>query len=120
MTMSVLPNKDGPVKHEDKRRRADIALQALIITLNSDYAHVILVFRATREEAIGGKAGGLDHYRVLRKSKLSIFISTMELYASVYKSNVQPHYDDIHLSKEGARILSERLAAGIGRVSSAE
>jgi hypothetical protein len=120
MALHLLPNKDDPVKYEDKRRRADIALHALIMALKSDYARVILVFHATREEAIGGKADGLKHYRVVAKEQSIDFISTMELYASAYKSNVQPHYDDIHLSKEGARILSDQLAADIGRVSSAD
>jgi hypothetical protein len=59
MTLRVLPNKGGPVKHEDKRRRADIALHALIMALKADYARVILVFHATRDEAIGGKTDGL-------------------------------------------------------------
>jgi hypothetical protein len=35
----------------------------------------------------------------------------------VDKLNLPPHYDDIHLSKDGARILSERLAVDIGPVS---
>jgi hypothetical protein len=42
----------------------------------------------------------------------------LELYAHAYKSNIPPHYDDIHLNKDGARILSERLAVEIDPVNS--
>ena len=111
VTLRVLPSKADPVKWEDKRRRADLALHALIRALKADYARVILVFHATRAEAIGGKADGLAHYRAVAKEDAIEFISTMELYARAYKSNLPAHYDDIHLSKEGARILSERLSA---------
>jgi hypothetical protein len=112
-TLRVLPNKDGSVEHEDKRRRADIALNALVTALKADYGRVILVFHATRDEAIGGKADGLAHYRAVAKERAINFISTMELYQRAYESNLSPHYDDIHLSKDGARLLSERLAADI-------
>jgi hypothetical protein len=63
VTLRVLPKKADPVKYEDKLRRADIAFHALIITLKADYARVILVFHATRDEAIGGKADGLAQYQ---------------------------------------------------------
>ena len=110
VTLRVLPNKADPVSYEEKLRRADIALHALIMALKADYAHLILVFHATRDEVISGKADGLAHYRAVAKEQSINFISTMELYARAYKSNLSPHYDDIHLSKDGARVLSERLA----------
>jgi hypothetical protein len=118
VTLRVLPNQADLIKHEDKRRRADIALHALITALKADYARVILVFHATRDEAIGGKADGLAHYRAVAEEEAINFISTRELYRSAYSSNLSTHYDDIHLSKDGARILSERLAADIGPVNS--
>jgi hypothetical protein len=118
VTLRVLPNKTDPVKYEDKRRRADMALHALIMALRVDYAQVILVFHATRDEAISGAAGGVAHYHEVAQGHAIKFISTMELYARAHKSNLPPHYDDIHLSKDGARILSERLAADIGPVNS--
>jgi hypothetical protein len=118
VTLHVLPDKADPVTYDDKRRRADIALHALITTLKVDYARVILVFHATRDEAIGGTADGLAHYRTIAKEEAINFISTMELYAHAYKSNVPPHYDNIHLNKNGARVLSERLAADIGPINS--
>ena len=118
VTLSVLPNKADPVKHEDKRRRADFALNALVTALKADYARVILVFHATRDEAIGGEADGLAYYRAVANEQAIDFVSTMELYARAYKSNLPPHYDDIHLSKDGARMLAERLAADIGPVNS--
>jgi hypothetical protein len=117
-TLRVLPNKPDPVKYEDKRRRADIALHALITALKADYARVILVFHATRDEAISGKADGLAHYREAAREQAIEFISTMELYARAYESNLPPHYDDIHLSRNGARMLSEQLAVDIGPVNS--
>jgi hypothetical protein len=118
VTLRLLPDKTDSVKYEDKRRRADIALHALIMALKGDYARVILVFHATRDEAISGKADGLAHYRAIAKEEAINFLSTMELYAHAYKSNVSPHYDDIHLNKEGARMLSERLAEEIGPINS--
>jgi hypothetical protein len=120
VTLRVLPNKPDPVKYEDKRRRADIALHALIMALKADYARVILIFHATRDEAIGGKSDGLAHYSAVAKEQAIEFISTIELYGHAYKSNLPPHYDDIHLSKDGARMLSERLAADIGPVNSGD
>jgi hypothetical protein len=120
VTLRVLPSKADPVRYEDKQRRADIALHALIMALKADYAHVTLVFHATRDEAIGGTADGLAHYRTIAKEEAINFISTMELYARAYKSNVPPHYDDIHLNKDGARVLSERLAADIGSINSGD
>ena len=78
---------------------------------------MILVFHATRGEAIAGEADGLAHYRTVAKERAIEFTSTMELYGRAYRSNLPPHYDDIHLSKDGARILSERLAADIGPVN---
>jgi hypothetical protein len=120
VTLHALPNKADPVKYEDKRRRADTALHALITALKVDYARVVLVFHATSDEAIGGKGDGLAHYRAVAKEQAVNFISTMELYARAYKSNLPPHYDDIHLSKDGARILSERLAVDIGPVNSGD
>jgi hypothetical protein len=112
-TFHVLPNKPDPVTYEDKRRRADIALHALISALKADYARVILVFHATREEAISGKADGLTHYRAVAQQQGIDFISTIELYVRAYKLSSPPQYDEIHLSKDGARMLSERLAADI-------
>ena len=120
VTLRVLPSKADPVRYEDKRRRADIALHALIGALKADYPRVILVFHATRDEAIAGAADGLAHYRTVAKEHAIEFTSTMELYGRAYRSNLPPHYDDIHLSKDGARILSERLAADIGSVHSGD
>ena len=79
---------------------------------------MIFVFHATRDEAIGGEADGLAYYRAVANEQAIDFVSTMELYARAYKSNLPPHYDDIHLSKDGARMLAERLAADIGPVNS--
>jgi hypothetical protein len=111
--LSGMPGKADPLKLEDKRRRADIALRALITALKADYTRVILIFHATRDEAINGNAGGLAYYPVVAKEQAIDFISTMDLYAHAYRSNLPPHYDDIHLSKEGARMLSELLAVDI-------
>lgn len=113
VALSILPSKADPVKWEDKRRRADLALHALISALKADNARVILVFHATRDEAIGGEAEGLGHFRAVAKEEAIEFTSTMELYERAYRSNLPPHYDSIHLSKYGARILSKRLAADI-------
>jgi len=121
VTPRIPPNKADPVKHEDKRRRADIAIHALITALKADYARVILVFHATSDEAIGGNADGLAHYRAVAKEQAINFISTRDLYERACKSKLLPHYDDIHFTKDGAHIahiLSERMAADFGPVSS--
>lgn len=120
VTLRVLPSKADPVKWEDKRRRADLALHALITALKADYVRVILVFHATRDEAIAGEADGLAHYRTVAKEHAIEFTSTIELYGRAYRSNFPPHYDDIHLSRDGARILSERMAADIGALNSGD
>ena len=116
VTLRVLPSKADPVKWEDKRRRADLALHALITALKADYARVILVFHATRAEAIGGKADGLAHYRAVAKEE-AIESYPRWSYMRAHDSKLLVHYDDIHLSKEGARMLSERLSANIGPVN---
>jgi hypothetical protein len=117
-TLRVLPNKPDLVTYEDKRRRADIALHALITAVKADYARVFLVFHATRDEAISGKAHGLAHYRAVAQEQGVNFVSTIELYAHAYRSSLPPQYDEIHLSKDGARMLSERLAADIELLNS--
>lgn len=104
-------NNVESIGYEDKRHRADKALDALIMTLKRDYAHVTLVFHATREEAISGKAAGLDHYRTVAKEHGIYFLSTIDLYTRAYRNGHLPHYDNIHLSYEGVRILSAQLAA---------
>jgi hypothetical protein len=120
VALHVLPSKPDPVKWEDKRRRADLALDALITALKADYARVILVFHATKDEAIAGEAVGLAHYRTVANEHAVEFASTIELYGGAYRSNLRPHYDDIHLSKDGARILSKQLAAQIAPVHSGD
>jgi len=117
-TFQVLPNKRDLITYEEKRRHADIALHALIAALKADYARVVLVFHATRDEALAGNADGLAHYRAVAQAQGINFISTMELYARAYRSNFPPQYDDIHLSKDGARMLSEQLAADVDPLNS--
>jgi hypothetical protein len=107
-----LPREARPGTYEDRRRRADAALRALIAALKTDYARVILVFHASRDEAVSGKADGLGHFQKIAREQAIDFVSTMESYARAYQSGLQPHYDDVHLTKDGARILAERLAPG--------
>jgi hypothetical protein len=114
VTLRVLPSKADPAGYERRRRRADIALHALISALKTDYRRVVLVFHAARDEAIGGRSDGPAHYQAVAKDHGISFISTMDLYAGAYRSNLAPHYDDVHLSKDGARMLVERLAADVG------
>lgn len=118
IALSILPSKPDPLKWEDKRRRADVALHALISALKADDSRVILVFHATRDEALRGDAEGLGHFREVAKEEAIEFTSTIELYGRAYRSNLEPHYDNIHLNKYGARILSERLAADLDHFNS--
>ncbi|MBV9530200.1 MAG: hypothetical protein JO283_03770 [Bradyrhizobium sp.] len=113
ITLGVARSKTDPIKWEDKRRRADLALHALIRALKADYARVVLVFHATRAEAIAGKAEGLAHYCAVAKADAIDFASTLEVYGRAYRSNLPAHYDDIHLNRYGARLLSERLSADL-------
>jgi hypothetical protein len=111
LVIPVFTHQARPGRYEDRRLRADAALHALITALKMDYAHVILVFHASRDEAIGGRAVGLEHFQKIAKERAIDFISTMELYARAYQSDLPPHYDDVHLNRDGARMLAERLAA---------
>jgi hypothetical protein len=115
VTIRALPHQARPGRCEDRRRRADAALHALITALKADYAHVILVFHASRDEAISGRTAGLGHFQKIADEHTIDFISTMELYARAYQSDLPPHYDDVHLTRDGARILAERLAADTDR-----
>jgi hypothetical protein len=110
--IDVLPRQPRPGEYEDRRRRADAALHALITALKTDYDRVVLVFHASKDEAISGRADGLGHFQKVAGEQTIGFISTMELYARAYRSGLLPHYDDVHLTKDGARMLAERLAAG--------
>jgi hypothetical protein len=113
VTLRVLPGKADPAGSQDRRRRADIALHALITALRADYAHVILVFHAARDEALGGSSDADAHFQAAAKEHAIGFISTIDLYGRAYRSNAAPHYDDVHLNKDGARLLAERLAADV-------
>jgi hypothetical protein len=104
----------------DRRRRADIALKALIEVLKADYERVVLVFHATRGEAMSGQAEGLPHYQAVARAHGIGFVSTMDLYARAYKSNTAPHSDDIHLSTAGVEMLATFLAADLGSVKSGD
>lgn len=97
----------------EQRRRADVALHALIEALKDDYERVVLVFHATRSEAISGGAVGLGHFEAIARAHGVGFISTMDLYARAYAAGTPPHSDEIHLSRAGAEMLAERLAADI-------
>lgn len=105
----VLARGSYPDSFQDNRRRADAALDGFIRALKKDYARVVLVFHATKEEALGGKTDGLDHYRVVAKSHNIAFISMLDVYRLAYASGRRPHYDDIHLSRDGAEILAAQL-----------
>jgi hypothetical protein len=112
-TLRLLPPKAGPGR-EERRRRADAALHALITALKADYARVVLVFHASRDEAVSGRSEGLAHFEAIAKEHAIGFISTMDRYAWAYKRALPPHYDEIHLNKDGARLLAELLAADVG------
>jgi hypothetical protein len=118
VTLRTLPAKADPAGYLDRRRRADAALHALITALKADYARVVLVFHAGRDEAISGKSDALGHFQDVAREQAIGFISTIEVYARAYRSGLPPHYDDVHLSKDGARLLAERLAADAGPADS--
>jgi hypothetical protein len=71
-TLRVLPNKPDLVKYEDKRRRADIALHALIMAVKADYTRVIFVFHATGTKPSAARQTGSRTTRQSPRSKVSI------------------------------------------------
>jgi hypothetical protein len=120
LIIRALPAKADPAGYPDRRRRADAALRDLITALKADYARVVLVFHAGKNEAISGRSDGHTHFQKVAREQAIDFISTMELYARAYRSGLTPHYDDVHLTKDGTRILAERLAADAGSANSAD
>ena len=108
-----MPTIVDPESYQHKRQRADSALDALIGALKQDYGRVVLVFHATKEEALSGKGDGLGHYQDMAKSHNIGFISTMGLYSGAYAERRPPHFDDIHLNKYGAGLLAARLLTSL-------
>jgi hypothetical protein len=109
----IRPKIADPESFQDKRKRADIALDALIGALKKDYMRVVLVFHATKEEALSGKADGLGHYLAFAKSHSIEFVSTLELYSWAYAGGREPHFDDIHLNSSGAALLAAQLLTSL-------
>ena len=97
----------------DRLKRTEWALGEVLASLNRDYHRVILVFHATRGEAIRGEANGLEHFRRLAGERGVYFLSTLELYRRSYAAGQQPYADEIHLSATGARLLAELMLTTI-------
>jgi hypothetical protein len=101
------------VSHEDKRARADAALATLITRLRADYRHVVLVFHATRDEALLGRPGGEPHFRSFATRAGVDFISTRETYQNAVISGTTLHSDDIHPNEHGAVVLAQLLYSSL-------
>ena len=86
------------------------SLDSLMEPLKRDYARVVLVFHATKKEAISGTSNGEVYYRSMAKKHNVEFFSTMNLYQDLYEQGSKPHSDNIHLTWQGNKQLSEKLA----------
>ncbi len=95
------------------RAEADAALVALMARLREDYARVVLVFHATRDEALQNAPSGELHFKEHAARAGVDFLSTTEAYRRAYESGDPPHYDSIHLSKSGALLLSRLLQSSL-------
>ena len=78
--------------------------------LKRDYAQVVMVFHATKKEAINGSAKGETYYAAIAKKHKVEFFSTLHFYKALYKEGIKPHGDSIHLSWQGNQQLSKKLS----------
>lgn len=103
----------GDIKKISFKKRlslSEASLNSLIQLLKIDYTKVILVFHATKKEALNGSSNGEVYYRKIAEKQHIEFFSTMNLYKDLYSKGVIPHGDNIHLTWQGNKRLSIKLA----------
>ena len=89
---------------------SEASLVDLLELLKRDYAQVVMVFHATKKEAINGSAKGETYYAAIAKKHKVEFFSTLRFYKALYKEGIKPHGDSIHLSWQGNQQLSKKLS----------
>jgi len=103
----------GDIKTISLKKRlslSEASLNSLVELLKRDYSKVILVFHATKNEALSGSSNGENFYRGVAEKHNIGFFSTMKFYRELYRKGVKPHGDNIHLTWQGNEQLSKKLA----------
>lgn len=95
-----------------KKRLAlsEASLVSLIELLKRDYSQVVMVFHATKKEAINGAAKSEGYYATIAERYKVEFFSTLHFYEALYEKGMNPHGDNIHLSWQGNQKLSSKLS----------
>jgi hypothetical protein len=95
-----------------KRRLSlsEASLVSLIELLKRDYVKVVMVFHATRKEAINASSKGETYYATIAQKNKVGFYSTLPFYKALYEKGIDPHGDNIHLSWQGNQQLSTKLS----------
>lgn len=88
---------------------SEASLENLLEILKRDYTKVVMVFHATRKEAMSGSSKGETYYKIIAKKHNLEFFSTMHFYKELYSEGVRPHGDNIHLTWQGNKRLSQKL-----------
>jgi len=95
------------------RAHAEAALVGLIERLKKDYGRVVLVFHATKHEALSKVSEGDTHFRRIAGRTGIDYLSMLGPYSAAYQAGTPPHFDDIHLNESGARLLARLLNASM-------
>lgn len=97
------------VSFKKRLAQSEAGLNNLISLLKRDYSKVVLIFHATRKEALSGSSRGEPYYRKIAKNHNIKLFSTMELYKELYSMGIEPHSDNIHMTWQGNQWLSEKF-----------
>lgn len=103
---------DLPFK--ERLSQSEASLIRLVEVLKKDYSQVVMVFHATKKEAIDGYSKGEVYYAAIAKKHNVEFFSTLHFYKDLYDEGIKPHSDNIHLSLQGNKQLSRKLSEIIG------
>lgn len=95
--------------YEGKVMRTTRALDVLLTELKADYRRVVLVFHPDAIEVMTSATGGDYHFREVASRNGVGFVSNLNLYHHAYSTGLRPHSDDIHLSVDGAKLVSREL-----------
>lgn len=98
------------VPFKERLFQSEASLVRLLEVLKKDYSQVVMVFHATKKEAIDGSSKGEAYYAAIAKKHNVGFFSTLHFYKALYEEGVKPHSDNIHLSWQGNQHLSNKLS----------
>ena len=97
------------IDYQDRLNLAHASLEELIRILTRDFEQVVLVFHATKTEALRGISDAEAYYSTISNVHNIKFFSTLKLYKELYDQGEKPHEDNIHLTASGNKKLSERM-----------